>query len=665
MTRSRVTNYHGAPTSLAGDFQKAGVKLGEEYFYDANGNLTQDKNKGITEIRYNHLNLPRQIHFGSVGDSIVFRYAASGQKVAKLVYQTGKLVPQRTDYLGPYQYEQDSLKFFPHAEGRVLRFVSTNAAGAATVSYQREFTFKDHLGNLRLAYRAGQTRTYLASLEQDDNTRKREAQQFDSLSVSPPIAVATPWAMGQYAARLNAGGASPQPLGPLTQLTVQKGDSLRVSVSGLYPQKVTNSSFAFSLASFVAGLLQPAPAGAPPQADGSRRGGLPLLQVGLNAVSLKAIDQLANGVPKGYLRVLVFNQDSVLVDQRKLQLTQDAPGHYQVLSDTLRIRRDGYVTVYVGNESAVDVYFDELRIEHRQGIQVQETQYDPAGLELAGLASPSPGIRGLNNYRFNSKELQMDLGLAWNHQDWRFFDPQLLRWHSSDPEIENGQESWSPYVFGFDNTIRYADDNGRKPNCCGEEAMQSINKELANIEQAVRATGDRISTAVSDVKDAIASKWASFEGAMQNKAGDKKADSPGIALTKKDSNGVDSNKLGGRQVGPAVDVTNLPASLNPVSRISAGKGLVKTGIFVTRTLSWGNKALKYGRTIAKDNAAKAITSSRFAQSDKAPDTTTISVTDGPKTVGTGAQGYGEYSNQYRTRVVGDDTINDVKSTRVR
>jgi RHS repeat-associated protein len=459
----RPTNYHGAPTSLAGDFQEAGVKLGEEYLYDANGNLTQDKNKGITEIRYNHLNLPRQIHFGSVGDSIVFHYAASGQKVAKLVYQTGKLVPQRTDYLGPYQYEQDSLKFFPHAEGRVLRFVSTNAAGAATVSYQREFTFKDHLGNLRLAYRAGQTRTYLASLEQDDNTRKRETQQFDSLSVSPPIAVATPWAMGQYAARLNAGGASPQPLGPLTQLTVQKGDSLRVSVSGLYPQKVNNSSFAFSLASFVASLLQPAPAGAPPRADGSRRGGLPLLQVGLNAASLTSVSQLASGVPKGYLRVLVFNQDSVLVDQRKCQLTQDALSHYQVLSDTLSIRRDGYVTVYVGNESLADVYFDELRIEHRQGLQVQENQYDPYGLDLAGVSGAAPSLRLKNYYQFNGKENQLDLGLNWNHHDARFFDYQLGRWHVVDPMVEDGQEHWTPYAFGFDNAVRFNDPDGQNP----------------------------------------------------------------------------------------------------------------------------------------------------------------------------------------------------------
>ena len=60
----------------------------------------------------------------------------------------------------------------------------------------------------------------------------------------------------------------------------------------------------------------------------------------------------------------------------------------------------------------------------------------------------------------------MDLGLAWNHQDWRFFDPQLLRWHSGDPELENGQENWTPYSFGYDNAVRYGDANGREPEGC-------------------------------------------------------------------------------------------------------------------------------------------------------------------------------------------------------
>ena len=455
--------YHGAPTSLAGDFQEAGVKLSQEYLYDANGNLTQDKNKGLTGIAYNHLNLPRRIQFGTGADSVVFRYAASGQKVAKLVYQTGKPLV-RTDYLGPYQYEQDSLKFFPHAEGRVLRFVSKDPAGQVTVSYQREFTIKDHLGNLRLAYRAGQRRTLLATLEQDATTHRRESQQFDSLSVSAPVAQATTLARsGGYAARLNAGGSAPQPLGPLTQLGVQKGDTVTVTAFGLYPQ-AQQHGFLFSLGSFLASILHPAQ-GPPPGPEAGKRKNLPLLQVGV-AAGLASIPQLSGGVPPAYLRVLVFNRDSTLAPDQPapVQLTQAAQGSYEQLRVQVLVPQDGYVSAYVGSQSDVDVFFDDVRVEHRPGLLVQETQYDPAGLELAGLAAPSPGIRGLNNYRFNGKEFQADLGLAWNHQDWRFFDPQLLRWHAGDPEVENGQESWTPYSFGYDNAVRYADADGREPN---------------------------------------------------------------------------------------------------------------------------------------------------------------------------------------------------------
>jgi RHS repeat-associated protein len=456
-------NYNGAPFSLAGDFQEQAIKIGEEYLYDANGNLTQDKNKGITGILYNHLNLPRQIHFGQVGDSVVFHYTASGQKVAKLVYQTGRLNSQRTDYIGPYQYEQDSLKFFPHAEGRVLRFVSHDAANAPHVSYQREFIFKDHLGNLRLAYRAGQVRTLTATLEQDETTHKREIQQFDSLSVSTPIAVATPLARtGSYAARLNAGGSTPQPLGPLAQLGVQKGDTVTVSAYGYYPQ-ATPHNFWFSLGAWLTNIVHPASAPASILEPSQSRQNLPLLQVGV-AAGLPALQQLSGGVPQGYLRLLVFNKDSVLVSQHTRQLTARSYQHYDSLQMRLVVPQDGYVTAYVGSQSDVDVYFDDITVEHRQGLQVQETQYDPAGLELAGLSLPSSIIKGLNNYRFNGKEFQTDLGLNWNHQDWRFFDPQILRWHVDDPEIENGQEYWTPYSFGYNNSIRYADASGRLPD---------------------------------------------------------------------------------------------------------------------------------------------------------------------------------------------------------
>src|SRR5690606_37364947 len=37
-----------------------GNKTGNDFVYDSFGNMTTDKNKGITEIKYNHLNLPTE-----------------------------------------------------------------------------------------------------------------------------------------------------------------------------------------------------------------------------------------------------------------------------------------------------------------------------------------------------------------------------------------------------------------------------------------------------------------------------------------------------------------------------------------------------------------------------------------------------------------------------
>ena len=274
----------------------------------------------------------------------------------------------------------------------MLRAVSP-VSGAIT--HQREYTVKDHLGNLRLAYRAGRRLTYFAGLEPGDASR--ETQQFDSASVSAPVAQsvganpATSRARtGTHVARLHAGGPAPQPLGALKQLGVQRGDTVLVTAHGLYPQATSGSPFLFSLASFVAGLLQPAP-GVPGGADGRRRGGLPLLSIGVSA-ALPALVPRSGGVPLGYVRLLVFNADSNLVSSQTQQLSSAALNNYEDLQLQVVVPQDGYVTAYVGNESDADVFFDDVAVVHGQGLQVQENQYDPWGLSLAGLDYASPEI---------------------------------------------------------------------------------------------------------------------------------------------------------------------------------------------------------------------------------------------------------------------------------
>lgn len=125
-----------------------------DYDYDPNGNLTKDDNKGITKITYNHLNLPTKIEFSFQSQKIEYIYNALGQKVQKkvydLIYNGINFVPGSnvTQYLnGGFQYRDNVLQFFPHAEGYVNNTVTNE-----TNNYNYVFNYTDHLGNIRLSY---------------------------------------------------------------------------------------------------------------------------------------------------------------------------------------------------------------------------------------------------------------------------------------------------------------------------------------------------------------------------------------------------------------------------------------------------------------------------------------------------------------------------------
>ncbi|WP_177734353.1 RHS repeat domain-containing protein [Flavobacterium inviolabile] len=116
----------------------------DDYTYDASGNLILDANKNITNITYNHLNLPVVITFSN-GDKIVYLYNAVGEKRQKKVTVGDKTTV--TDYLGGFQYEDGELKFFQHEEGYVA---VTNSDSGMDFTYVYNYT--DHLGNVRLSW---------------------------------------------------------------------------------------------------------------------------------------------------------------------------------------------------------------------------------------------------------------------------------------------------------------------------------------------------------------------------------------------------------------------------------------------------------------------------------------------------------------------------------
>jgi RHS repeat-associated protein len=124
----------------------------QDYNYDNFGNQNKDDNKGITNIKYNHLNLPTEIIFTTTPTikKINYIYDASGDKLQKVVTEGPQVIT--TDYLDGFQYRNAVLQFFPHAEGYVINTQTVAPSGVKIDNYNYVYNYLDHLGNVRLSY---------------------------------------------------------------------------------------------------------------------------------------------------------------------------------------------------------------------------------------------------------------------------------------------------------------------------------------------------------------------------------------------------------------------------------------------------------------------------------------------------------------------------------
>ena len=114
------------------------------YTYDANGNMLSDSGKGIDNIDYNHLDLPKKVFFDN-GATIAYEYDAVGTKLKKTFVQSGTSTV--TEYWNGFQYEQGQLQFFSQPEGYIA--VDQNTEG---LTFGYVYNYTDHLGNVRLSY---------------------------------------------------------------------------------------------------------------------------------------------------------------------------------------------------------------------------------------------------------------------------------------------------------------------------------------------------------------------------------------------------------------------------------------------------------------------------------------------------------------------------------
>ncbi len=130
-----------------------GFKATSGYTYDDNGNLITDSGKGISQIEYNHLNLPYKVVFNT-SEEIHWIYDATGRKLRKNVI--GGSETNQVDYIDGIEKDQNNGEFIYHEEGRVYLtpvLDPDSLTGPPLIpSGTMAYTITDHLGNARVTF---------------------------------------------------------------------------------------------------------------------------------------------------------------------------------------------------------------------------------------------------------------------------------------------------------------------------------------------------------------------------------------------------------------------------------------------------------------------------------------------------------------------------------
>ncbi|MCK6602778.1 MAG: RHS repeat-associated core domain-containing protein [Bacteroidetes bacterium] len=137
------------------------------YVYDANGNLTHDRNKGMV-VYSNILNLPVKIQFDD-GTRIEWVWSATGTKLRETVYNGAVNTRTRTyvngfEYLYPGSGSASKLDFFGMAEGRVKKLTTAQNGRF----YRYDYNIQDHLGNTRATITRNATSFSILVLQKND-----------------------------------------------------------------------------------------------------------------------------------------------------------------------------------------------------------------------------------------------------------------------------------------------------------------------------------------------------------------------------------------------------------------------------------------------------------------------------------------------------------------
>lgn len=472
----RVKDKQNTPGYTSKDFKPNA--LGGNYGYDANGNQVSQADKNLSEMNYNHLNLPESMVL-TTGEKMHYAYDAGGNKRQQRVIR-GQKQEIRTDYVGDFIWVDGQLDHLLHEEGRVV-FEKGQP--------QYEFFLKDHLGNVRQVIRKPEKETHVATMEMD--SAKEEDKHFEQIASSRQFDPAhNVTAGGNRVAWLNASRG--RILGPTITREVKKGGKVALKVHGKYEAPLTS----YPSKAGILGVW----ASRPKLLDNLQEFGkvtVPQLSVNpfwvLSMVDLLAKSLQTKEAPEAYMMYALYDQDSIPYATGKQILTKNAANRHEILEEEVYIAEDGYIQAFLVNETEAHVWFDDFTIMNELPTIVQETHYGPWGLELTGLGYQNEA-KMENKYLYNGKEHIPDLNLY--DYGARMYDPVLGRWMSADPMADHPKQiDISPYAAMWNNPVKYTDPDGMMPceNCPEFEILANrVENQLGfikdGIENSVRNT---------------------------------------------------------------------------------------------------------------------------------------------------------------------------------
>lgn len=126
----------------------------------------------------------------------------------------------------------------------------------------------------------------------------------------------------------------------------------------------------------------------------------------------------------------------------------------------------------------VEVYFDDFKVTHTKSPVISSSEYYPFGLQFRSYERENSITQ---NYLYNGKEKQDELGLDWYDYGARMYMSDIGRWGVIDPMSELGRR-WSPYNYTFNNPIRYLDPDGMWP---GEGFFKPIGRGFQSFGKAL------------------------------------------------------------------------------------------------------------------------------------------------------------------------------------